>query len=289
LVPYCPATQQGESTGPPVTAATSIAEIPAPHVSGKRDETKSAEPLANGGVGGAVPDPSAPQEKAEPTSADKPAESGEPTAEPTALPASPAAADSQQTNGAAKPAVAEPVAAAAAEVATTEEKSTAEPAPATTATPGTNGEAKPVEEADMEASAPTAGTTATDEDSAAGIVGGSNKRSAETALGADADAEGDAAGGKRLKGDVDVDTAAATTAEIAPAAKTEAKAPAAETNGGGAEPADAAPPAPPAPAKKGGRPRKQPGKAAAKKAAAAAAAAVGRTARKTRSQGPVEL
>jgi hypothetical protein len=245
----------------------------------KQDESESAGPLANGGVGGAVPDPDAPQENTESTPADKPAESGEPT--------TPATADSQQTNGAAKPAVAEPVAAA--------EKST-EPAPATTETPGANGDAKPTEDVDMEDSAPVTGAGATEEEE--GSTANSKKRDAETALGPDANAEGDAAGGKKAKMAVDT---GATLAAKPEDAKPEAKSPStAETNGGGAgngagagaKPADAAataaPPAPAAapapPAKKGGRPKKQAGKVAA-----AAAALVGRTARKTRSQGPVEL
>lgn len=264
----------------------------------KQDEAEPAEPLPSGGVGGAVPHPSAPQEKTEPTSADKPAESGEPAALPTA----PVVGDSEQTNGAAKLAVAEPVAAAAAAAAAAE--TSTEPVPATTETPGANGEAKPAEDVDMEGSAPVAdATTATDEDSTAA---NSKKRNAETALGPDAHAEGDAAGGKKAKTPVSAAETATATAGFAPGAKPEeakteakteeAKSPA-ETNGGGAgagtgagagaKPADpaAAPPAPPAPpAKKGGRPKKQPGKVAA-----AAAALMGKTARKTRSQGPVEL
>lgn len=257
----------------------------------KQDESESAGPLANGGVGGAVPDPDAPQGKTEPAPADKPAESGEPT---TSAPA-----DSRQTNSAAKPAVAEPVAAAAAASAAAEKLT--EPAPATTETPGANGEAKPTEDVDMEGSAPTA---TEEDDSAVGTAADSKKRDAATALGPDANTEGDAAGGKKAKTTA-VDTAAP---EITPAAakpEADAKPDAAKSpstaetaNGGGgagagngagagvgAKPADtvaAAAPAPPA--KKGGRPKKQAGKVAA-----AAAALVGRTARKTRSQGPVEL
>jgi hypothetical protein len=141
------------------------------------------------------------------------------------------------------------------ETAKPTEPAPAEQAPAAAAT-SANGEApKPADEDTEMKEAPTAAAETVTEDGVTAPVGiVNNKRKVDDALGPDADAD---ASGKKAK------TAERETVEaVAPA-----KADVAETNGGGA-----------APAKKGGRPKKQPGKPAPP---------VGRTERKTRSQGPV--
>lgn len=205
----------------------------------------------------------------------KPA-STEAAAEPATLPTAPPAVETKETNGAAKPAeeagsevtgpsvTAEPAdekpdekpAETVTETTKPTEPAPAEQAPAAAAT-SANGEApKPTDNDTEMKDAPTASAETVTEDGVTAPVGAvDNKRKVDEALGPDADADAKASG-KKAK------TAEGETVEAAAPAKADA----AETNGGGA-----------AHAKKGGRPKKQPGKPAPP---------VGRTERKTRSQGP---
>jgi hypothetical protein len=190
-------------------------------------------------------------------------------------------AETKETNGAAKPAVAAVPEGATAlkepapEIPSEKAEKPTEIAPtdqAAPATAGANGEPKPSEDTEMKDAAPPVTATAetVTEDITAAPVGvsddtKSNKRKAETALGPDADPDAEAGSGKKAKTSA-VETGAEQTGRAAPT----------ETNGGSAK-------APPA--KKGGRPRKQ----QQQQQQAKQAAPVGRTARKTRSQGPVEV
>jgi hypothetical protein len=195
----------------------------------------------------------------EPTPA--PADTNVEAAEPATLPTAPPAGETKETNGVSDPVIAEPEAAAAQpdkesseqgpESATAAEKSTET---AEIPAPVSNGGSEQ-KDSEMKEASITAASSADKpkEDGVSAPVEAGTKRDAEEALGPDADAEAGVSNGKKAK-TTDGETAAGHKAEV---------------NGG----ADARA----APAKKG-RPKKQ----------AKPAAPVGRTLRKTRSQGPIE-
>lgn len=239
----------------------------------------------------------------------------------SAPPSGPAPVEATQTNDADKPAIAEPIAtstAAEPSESTTEKLGESLTVPAGASS--TNGEAKSAREDTEMKDGPATDETAAEPNN---DVNGhdANKRKADTALGPEADAEAAAAGGKKAK-TVEEEAGAAVGSEAAPA-KPDAEpvkpseptessviSAAAEANGGGAAapldagagaaaPAPAVPsvagsdtaaapnpdPAgnPPAP-KRPGRPKKQANGNGNGKPAPAVPA--GKTARKTRSQGP---
>ena len=279
--------QQSLPTGVP-NAAAIIAKLSAPHPPAKPEEKPAGEKVVQVDLG----NPAAPEAGSGPgpTTNGKPEEpkpASVDAAEPAPLPTAPPSVEAaKETNGAAKPAEPVPEAPTAAatsapekpaetatEAAGSTETAPAVKAPADTAVTSVKGD----EDTEMK-DAPSAytvtaaapGKTVTEDllitDAVTVPVDTvNNKRKAEDALGPDADADADAAAGKKAK------TAEQTKVEeVAPLAKTDA----AETNvnGGGDAPLVAR-------AKKGGRPKKQ--------AAAKPAVAVGRTERRTRSQGPV--
>ncbi|KAK4100912.1 hypothetical protein N658DRAFT_496996 [Parathielavia hyrcaniae] len=258
--------QQEAAGAPPVTAATSVAEIPAP------DPPKKAEGDAAGATAQAGPAPTAngPAEAEGGAQKDLKPASVE-AAEPATLPTASQTTCTKETNGAdEKPDTEKPAEPEAETAKTPAETSTATaeaPAPA----PGANGESKsPAEDTEMKEPPALLSAEKTSD----------NKRKAEEALGSEANAAADDVAGAGIGTGSNKKTKTATvsdeTAESDVAAGPTATA--TETNGSEAERVPLAP----APAKKGGRPRKQSGKATA------AAPPVGRTLRKTRSQGPPE-
>ncbi|KAK3306535.1 uncharacterized protein B0T15DRAFT_144072 [Chaetomium strumarium] len=268
--------QQEPAGAPPVSAATSVAEIPAPDppAKGKADEPVRANVPDSGpgdasGENGLAPTTATDGTEAteesgalrkEPTSA--PVDNNVEAAEPATLPTAPLAVETKETNGLSNPVVAEPEATAAQpdkdsseqgrETAAALEKSTES---AETTAPVTNGksEEKDTEMKEDPATAAPFADTAKEDGLTAPVEAGT-KREAGEALGPDADAGAGLPNGKKAK-TADGETAAEHKAEA---------------NGG----ADTRAP----PAKKVGRPRKQ----------AKPAVPVGRTLRKTRSQGPIE-
>ncbi len=308
--------QQTLPTGVP-NAAAIIAELSAPHPPAKPEEKLAGEKVVQVDLG----KPTAPEAGSGPgpTTNGKPgelkpasADAAEPASLPTAPPSVEAAKDTNGTARLAEP-VPEPTAAATSapekpvETATEATKSTeAAPAdktpadtpatsinkaPADTTATSVSGQIKKFDpDAEMEEAFPVS-TAAAPAEAAPGpsvespaepvtenllitdaitvpVDDVNNKRKADDALGPDADA--DAAVSKKAKTAEEAKTAEQTKVEEVAPAKTDA---AAETNvnGGGDAPLVAR-------AKKGGRPKKQ--------AAAKPAVPVGRTERKTRSQGP---
>ncbi|KAK4241971.1 hypothetical protein C8A03DRAFT_29865 [Achaetomium macrosporum] len=265
--------QQEPAGAPPVSAATSAAEIPAPDPPAKEKadepvqvnvpDSGSGESSGENGSASTSNGTEANESGAlrkEPNSA--PANNNVEAAEPATLPTAPPAVETKETGGASNPTVTEPETAAAqpdkdateqvSETATAVEKPTEI---ADIPAPVANGESKEKDTEMKDAPATTAPSAeSTKEDGATAPVEAGNKREAGEALGPDADAEAGLRNGKKAK-TADGETAAEEKAEA---------------NGGADTPAPHA--------KKGGRPKKQ----------AKPPAPVGRTLRKTRSQGPVE-
>jgi hypothetical protein len=204
--------------------------------------------------------------------------------------------EGKETNGAAAMATAPPVTEKPTEglskgvLEKPAEKATesAATAPAVTAN-GEQAREQKKDDADVEMKE-AAAETVTEDGVAAPVVGtdnrddnsSSNKRKAEDAFSGDADADAEA-GGEQKKAKTNAETETEPgTAPAATAAPTEAETDQAKQANGNAKtvppPETGMDAAPPAPAKRPGRPRKQ----------SKPQPAVGRTQRKTRSQGPVE-
>jgi len=291
------AVQQSLPTGVP-NAAAIIAKLSAPHPPAKPEEKPAGEKVVQVDLG----KPAAPEAGSGPGPTmngkpDEPKPASVDAAEPAPLPTAPPSVEAaKETNGAAKPA--EPVPEAPTTAATSapekpaetateaaESTETAPPvkAPADTAAASVEGDVKKADEDTEMKEAPSAYSVraaAPDKTVSEDLLitdavtvpvdSAINKRKAEDALGPDADADADAAAGKKAKTVEEAKTAEQTKVEEVAPAKTDA----AETNVNGGDDAPLV-----ARAKKGGRPKKQ--------AAAKPAVPAGKTERRTRSQGPI--